>query len=72
MLKCAVNVSTHSRAEAAAHPVLEPTSEWSVSTHSRAEAAASRSKNLRYFEFFVSTHSRAEAAAGINVAPCTF
>ena len=57
-----VNVSTHSRAEAAANEQVKIRSYNSVSTHSRAEAAASGKYDpLRISR--VSTHSRAEAAA---------
>ena len=57
-----VNVSTHSRAEAAALAIGTPKYQFLVSTHSRAEAAA---LILLWFRDNgkVSTHSRAEAAA---------
>ena len=57
-----MNVSTHSRAEAAANS-SEPTLRADmVSTHSRAEAAACYWRKRRSY-YRVSTHSRAEAAA---------
>ena len=55
-------VSTHSRAEAAARRHIDYIKLVYVSTHSRAEAAAANDVKLyKYIE--VSTHSRAEAAA---------
>ena len=57
-----IEVSTHSRAEAAAHKTRFYFVLKNVSTHSRAEAAAIKAKLKRAF-LLVSTHSRAEAAA---------
>ena len=56
------DVSTHSRAEAAAKRIGADKVAWLVSTHSRAEAAACSSSAKRG-DGSVSTHSRAEAAA---------
>ena len=55
-------VSTHSRAEAAAGGFADSGDGQPVSTHSRAEAAALIFEN-QFFHLIVSTHSRAEAAA---------
>ena len=55
-------VSTHSRAEAAAFAVCILFAIYTVSTHSRAEAAAFATLQLLNLKN-VSTHSRAEAAA---------
>ena len=57
-------VSTHSRAEAAAHSVPSLPNPITVSTHSRAEAAATKEIPKRV-DTNVSTHSRAEAAANL-------
>ncbi len=56
------NVSTHSRAEAAAKKFLWSGKRCKVSTHSRAEAAANDGFVVEE-HYYVSTHSRAEAAA---------
>ena len=56
-------VSTHSRAEAAARFAHWLTNSDRVSTHSRAEAAAYFLSKFPIKGMIVSTHSRAEAAA---------
>ena len=60
--QCLRIVSTHSRAEAAAHNGMIDTQSARVSTHSRAEAAAT-APACKAAVLTVSTHSRAEAAA---------
>ena len=64
-LSCAnkSDVSTHSRAEAAAFLHRYCALQNPVSTHSRAEAAAYGSAYQYLSQIHVSTHSRAEAAA---------
>ena len=57
-----IDVSTHSRTEAAADKVLYFPPMACVSTHSRTEAAAI-TFGLLYGKSVVSTHSRTEAAA---------
>ena len=51
-------VSTHSRAEAAAHGAIFKRRNYAVSTHSRAEAAAQTIEHQDHFQLFQHTAAR--------------